>query len=110
MIIVFLILGLLAAFFLFISYYHIPIKRISKNAQNLNLNSLDVEIIDNKPLKYKTIFNYYLSDEMDILFEKYSEMLVRLKANKKNFRQPEILLFKLRKWLPLVLLPSINMK
>ena len=77
MVLVFLVIGLIVAFY-FSSLFTLPIKRISKNAQNLNLSTLESFDINIKPLKYRTIFNYYLSDELDILFRKFTEMVERL--------------------------------
>ena len=83
--ILFLILGLIGAFF-FSFLITLPIKRISRNAQNINLNTLETDQIDNKPLKYRKFFNFYLSDEMDFLNRRFSEMIERLKENKKELQ------------------------
>lgn len=85
MVFVFLIIGLIVAFY-FSSLFTLPIKRISKNAQNINLSTLESFDINIRPLKYRTIFNYYLSDELDILFKKFTEMIERLINNKKELQ------------------------
>ena len=85
MVLIFFILGLVGAFF-FSFLVTMPIKRISRKAQSLDFSSIDQLEIDDKPMKFKTYFNYYISDEMDILTTKFSEMVDRLKANKKELQ------------------------
>lgn len=85
LVVLFLIFGLVVAF-LFSLLIISPIKRISRKAQKINLQSIDVEYIDHRPLQFRKIFNYYITDEMDILFKKFTEMLDRLKENKKELQ------------------------
>lgn len=85
MVMIFLVLGLVLAFF-FSSLITLPIKKISKNAQNINLLTLESVSIDKKPLKYHTIFNIYLKDELDILNNKFVDMIERLIINKKELQ------------------------
>lgn len=85
MVTIFLVLGLILAFF-FSSLITLPIKKISKNAQNINLLTLESVSIDKKPLKYHTIFNIYLKDELDSLNYKFIEMIERLIMNKKELQ------------------------
>ena len=85
MVIIFLVLGLILAFF-FSLIITLPIKRISKNAQNINLLTLESVNIDKNPLKYHTILNIYLKDELDILNSKFVEMIERLINNKKELQ------------------------
>jgi len=85
MVIIFLVLGLILAFF-FSLIITLPIKRISKNAQNINLLTLESVNIDKNPLKYHTILNIYLKDELDILNSKFVEMIERLIINKKELQ------------------------
>lgn len=85
MVMLFLTFGLILAFF-FSSLITLPIKKISKNAQNINLLTLESVSIDKNPLKYHTIFNIYLKDELDILNYKFVEMIERLIINKKELQ------------------------
>lgn len=79
MIIAFFIVGLLGA--LFFSYMiTAPIKKISQKAQVIDLKNIDQE--DN--IKYKhglKFLNIQITDELDFLIAKFSEMLNRLKRN-----------------------------
>lgn len=85
LVIIFLVIGLTLAFF-FSSLFTSPIKRISRNAQNINLATLESVDINIKPLKHRTFLNYYISDELDILFKKFNEMIERLINNKKELQ------------------------
>jgi two-component system NtrC family sensor kinase len=80
MVISFLVIGLVLAFF-FSFLITLPIKRITQKAQNLDLNSISMAEIEEKPLRFRTFFNFYFSDELDILIAKFSEMIDRLKNN-----------------------------
>ncbi len=79
MIIAFFLFGLAGA--LAFSYMITsPIKKISRKAQIIDLNNIDTE--DN--ISYKQglrLFRIQISDELDILTTKFSEMLNRLKKN-----------------------------
>lgn len=80
MIILFLIIGLAGAFgfsYLITS----PIHYISDQAQQVNLDTLDGEIKNPGYPRYKKIWRFYFSDELDLLLAKFREMLLRLKRN-----------------------------
>ncbi len=85
MVSIFLIIGLIIAF-LFSFAVTKPIKRISRNAQQINLGTIESALLDKRPLEYRTFFGFYLSDEMDILFRKFSEMIERLISNKNEIQ------------------------
>jgi len=80
MILLFLVIGLLGAmgFSYFITS---PIHDISQQAQIVNLDSLSEDIDTNKLPWYKRVFNIYFSDELDLLVDKFRDMLLRLKQN-----------------------------
>lgn len=80
MIIIFLFIGLFGAF-AFSYLITSPIKTISLQAQQVNLDSINMDIQNIKYRKYKQLFNLYFSDELDILVSKFSEMLIRLNNN-----------------------------
>lgn len=82
---IFLIIGLIIAF-LFSFAVTKPIKRISRNAQKVNLGTIESAVLDKRPLEYRSFFGFYLSDEMDILFRKFSEMIERLISNKNELQ------------------------
>jgi len=80
MIILFLLIGLMGAFgfsYLITS----PIHYISNQAQQVNFQTLDVDINEPKYPKYKKLMHFYFSDELDLLVAKFREMLLRLKHN-----------------------------
>ena len=78
MIIAFLIFGLAGA--MFFSYIITsPIKKISQKAQIIDLNYIDLEDYDIGLRKMVLPFNIKVYDELDVLMEKFSEMLSRLK-------------------------------
>ncbi len=80
MIISFLFIGLGGSFVL--SYYITsPIKQISQKAQSLNLVSFEKEDFAIVTSKYKRIGNLFFHDELDILTDKFSEMITRLNIN-----------------------------
>ncbi len=86
MILLFLIIGLIGAFgfsYLITS----PIKYISNQAQQVNLDTLNGEIKDPQTPRYKRIFNIYFSDELDILSSKFQKMLIRLRSNYKELQE-----------------------
>ncbi len=80
MISVFLIAGLLGAFY-FSYLITSPIKLISKKADNINFKSIKDEDYEIKNSAYKKIFNLYFQDELDTLSLNFSEMIIRLKRN-----------------------------
>ena len=80
MVLTFLIIGLIGAFF-FSFMITLPIKSISDKAQNLNLKDIGEEDFDTRPLKFRRFFGFYFSDELDILLAKFNEMVNRLKLN-----------------------------
>jgi two-component system NtrC family sensor kinase len=83
MIALFLFFGILGA--LVFSYIiTFPIKKISRMSENLNLDSLETSSntreftgIDNSVIKFKR--NFRVTDEIDVLTNKFNEMLLRLK-------------------------------
>jgi len=78
MIIAFLILGLSGA--MFFSYIITsPIKQISQKAQIIDLNYIDSEDYNIGLQKITLPGNIQVYDELDVLMEKFSEMLSRLK-------------------------------
>lgn len=78
MIIAFLIIGLFGA--MFFSYIiTTPIKKISQKAQIIDLNLIDSEDYNIIRRKRFRPFSIQISDEMDVLVTKFSEMLSRLK-------------------------------
>jgi len=83
MVLTFLIIGLIGAFF-FSFMITLPIKTISLKAQSINLKDIGDENFDIKPLRFRTFFNFYFSDELDILVAKFAEMMSRLKRNVKE--------------------------
>lgn len=78
MIIAFLIFGLIGAFF-FSYIITAPIKSISKKAQNIDLNLIELEAFSFDSKKMLPIVNIQFDDELDVLVEKFSEMLNRLR-------------------------------
>lgn len=78
MISAFLIFGLAGA--MFFSYIITsPIKKISQKAQIIDLNYIDTVDFDFDLHKMVLPFNIQIYDELDVLMEKFSEMLGRLK-------------------------------
>ncbi len=78
MIIAFLVCGLAAA--MFFSYIITsPIKKISQKAQIIDLNYIDSEDYNVSLRKMVFPYNIQVYDELDVLTEKFSEMLSRLK-------------------------------
>jgi two-component system, NtrC family, sensor kinase len=83
MVALFLFFGILGA--LVFSYIiTFPIKKISQMSENLNLDSLETSdneeefsIMDNSVLKFKKDFR--VTDEIDVLTNRFNEMLLRLK-------------------------------
>ncbi len=80
MISVFLILGLLATW-IFSYLITSPIKKISEKAQRIDLNSIDNEKCEINKKIFFNLFNIKIYDELDLLIEKFSEMLLRLRKN-----------------------------
>lgn len=83
MVLSFLIIGLIGAFF-FSFMITLPIKSIATKAQNINLKDIETEDFKVKRLRFRTFFGIYFSDELDILVAKFNEMMNRLKGNKKE--------------------------
>jgi two-component system NtrC family sensor kinase len=83
MVLSFLLIGLIGAFF-FSFMITLPIKSIVEKAQSLNLKDIDNEDFKVKKLRFRNFFGIYFSDELDILVSKFNEMMVRLKGNKKE--------------------------
>ena len=88
MIVVFLIVGLLGAFF-FSYIITKPIKRISRKAQVINLNYIDVEEHNMSRDRVFPLFNIKVNDELDVLLAKFSEMLNRLRASYIDIRETQ---------------------
>lgn len=88
MIFSFLILGLVGA--LFFSYIITkPITQISKMAQIIDFNNIETynySITREKELK---VLGFEIEDELDVLVNKFSEMLNRLKVNYKELKNTE---------------------
>ncbi len=80
MILIFLIIGLIGAFF-FSYLITSPIKAISKKAQIVNLDTIEKEDFNIEKPGYKKLFNFYFEDELDILVSKFNLMMKRLKNN-----------------------------
>ena len=85
MVLTFLLVGLISAFF-FSFLITLPIQKISKKAQKINLVDIQAEDLNIKPLRFRTIYKYYFSDELDILVAKFNEMINRLKNNVKELQ------------------------
>ena len=86
MISIFLIVGVLGA--LFFSYIITsPIKKISNTAHSLNLNEIEKE--DHELLLSKKWFQLPFNDELDVLVEKFSDMIGRLKKNHKELKDTQ---------------------
>ncbi len=77
MIIAFLFLGLAGAMF-FAYIITSPIKKISQKAQIIDLNNIDLEDYNIGQQKMMLPFNIEIHDELDVLVEKFSEMLTRV--------------------------------
>ncbi len=77
MIIAFLIFGLAGAMF-FAYIITSPIKKISQKAQILDLNNIDLEDSNIGQQKMILPLNIEIHDELDVLVEKFSEMLSRV--------------------------------
>ncbi len=88
MIIAFLIFGLIGA--LFFSYIiTTPISKISKMAQIIDINNLKSENYEITSKNQSKFFNIEISDELDDLVTKFSEMLKRLKTNYIELKKTE---------------------
>ena len=77
MIIAFLIFGLAGAMF-FAYIITSPIKKISQKAQIIDLKNIDSEDYNIGQQKMLLPFNFEIHDELDVLVEKFSEMLNRV--------------------------------
>ncbi|MBT3208140.1 MAG: two-component sensor histidine kinase [Bacteroidetes bacterium] len=96
MIISFFVFGLLGAFF-FSYIITSPIKKISQKAQVIDLGHIDSEDYNIQLSKVKIPFNYTIDDELDMLVEKFSEMLIRLKNSYLEIKETEIALIQAEK-------------
>lgn len=76
MVIVFLFLGLLGAF-IFSHIITLPIKNIIKKAELIQLDKTE-EVLIILPEKIENKYILYFSDELNILTEKFNEMILRL--------------------------------
>jgi two-component system NtrC family sensor kinase len=83
MVLTFLVIGLIGAFF-FSYMITLPIKSIATRAQNINLKDIENQDFEVHKLRFRTIFGIYFKDELDILTSKFNEMMNRLKGNKKE--------------------------
>lgn len=83
MVLSFLLIGLIGAFF-FSFVITMPIKSIVDKAQQINLRDIDSQEFKVKKLRFRTLFGVYFRDELDILVAKFNEMMIRLKNNKKE--------------------------
>lgn len=80
MILAFLVIGLLGTW-VFSYLITSPIKKISDKAHSLDLDSIEMEdSISSRP-KRLNFFGFKTKDELDILVDKFSEMVCRLKSN-----------------------------
>ncbi|OYT17054.1 MAG: two-component sensor histidine kinase [Bacteroidetes bacterium 4572_77] len=80
MIVLFFFFGIIGAF-IFSHLITSPIKKISQKAQEIDLNLIDSEDYNIAIRERSRPFNISASDELDLLVEKFSEMLKRLKKN-----------------------------
>lgn len=88
MIIAFLVFGLSGA--MFFSYIITsPIKKISQKAQTIDLSYIDSEDYNFGLRKMILPFNLQIDDELDVLMEKFSEMLSRLKNSYIELRETQ---------------------
>lgn len=83
MVLSFLVIGLIGAFF-FSFMITMPIKTIANQAQKINLKDIENHDFEVKRLRFRSLFGIYFSDELDILVAKFNEMMKRLKGNKKE--------------------------
>jgi two-component system NtrC family sensor kinase len=86
----FLLIGILGAFF-FSFIITMPIKILSKTAENLNLNSLNsLEVNKYSAIKSSLLVKWknviYVQDEIDMLIVKFDEMIFRLKNTYKELQ------------------------
>ena len=84
----FFIFGLVGAFF-FSYLITSPIKKISKKAQIIDLNFIDTEDYNIDRGLILKLFNIKISDEMDVLVTKFSEMLKRLKISYTELKETQ---------------------
>ena len=84
----FFIFGLVGAFF-FSYIITSPIKKISKKAQIIDLNYIDTEDYNIDRRVILKLFNIQISDEMDVLVTKFSEMINRLKISYTELKETQ---------------------
>jgi two-component system NtrC family sensor kinase len=90
LVMLFLLIGILGAFF-FSFIITMPIKILSKTAENLNLNSLNsLEVNKYSAIKSSLLVKWknviYVQDEIDMLIVKFDEMIFRLKNTYKELQ------------------------
>lgn len=88
MIIAFLFFGLAGAM-IFSYIITLPIKIISQKAQIIDLNYIDSEDFNISLRKLAMPFNIQVVDELDVLVEKFSEMLNRLKNSYMEIKETQ---------------------
>ncbi len=88
MIVTFFVFGLIGAF-IFSYIITKPIKKISKKAQIIDLNYIVSEDYKIATSKHLNIFNIKINDEMDVLVDKFSEMLERLKISYTELKETQ---------------------
>ena len=88
MIAAFFVIGLGGAY-VFSYIITTPIKKISKKAQVIDLNYIDSEDYNIESRKYLNFFNIKINDEMDVLVDKFSEMLVRLRNSYTELKETQ---------------------
>ena len=90
MVLLFLALGVLGAF-IFSYVITFPIKKISKLADNLDLKSNHIvsEINENVGFFQTIILNKSIEDEIDVLTNKFNEMMLRLKQTYSDLNEAQ---------------------
>lgn len=98
MVLLFLALGVFSAF-IFSYIITLPIKKISKLADNLDLNStqLNLEIFKTKNFIQNLLQNKHIEDEIDVLTVKFNEMVFRLKNTYADLNEAQISLIQSEK-------------
>lgn len=98
MVLLFLALGVFSAF-IFSYIITLPIKKISKLADNLDLNStqLNLEIFKTENFIQNLLQNKNIEDEIDVLTVKFNEMVFRLKNTYADLNEAQISLIQSEK-------------
>lgn len=98
MVLLFLALGVFSAF-IFSYIITLPIKKISKLADNLDLNStqLNLEIFKTENFIQNLLQNKHIEDEIDVLTVKFNEMVFRLKNTYADLNEAQISLIQSEK-------------